>query len=174
MGGESVPPPHLWFSLTNWDWGEGSVIHVLSPTFQGLLIKRTRPLTGYGVLGRILNKFKEYVGKMFKIIIFNNEKINIWHLLLHFSRAFQIYKVLPCGIINEKVIKHFWFFLNTDPTFLTVLQPTLPWCWKSEEVSAFWCKDVFSYLEKTQRSGGGEENHPSPSRDRLKEFQVVF
>ena len=46
----------------------GGAIHVLSPTFQGLLIKKnkTSKCNEYGVQGRTLSKFKKYVGKMFK------------------------------------------------------------------------------------------------------------
>ena len=56
----------------------------------------------YRVQGRILNKFKKYVGKMFKIIDFNFEKYYYVTHVITFLRAFQIYKILLCSKINKK------------------------------------------------------------------------
>ena len=45
---------------------KGSVIHVYSPTFQCLVIKKIRPLSlKVRVQGSILKKIKKYVRKMF-------------------------------------------------------------------------------------------------------------
>ena len=88
--------------------------------FQGLLIKKIRPLTlKVRVKRRILKKFKKYVGKMFK-----NSYFYFWQLLtcetcyyMHFSMAFKTYTFQPFSLINKSVINHFWFFFNIDPPF---------------------------------------------------------
>ena len=100
------------------------------------------------------------------ILILRN--INIWHILLHFSRDFQLYKFFICSLINKKVINHFWFFE-------TPLSSTLPYAFKKiAKLPTMMLKKLRSFSVLMQDVLKlFRKKHP-PIRDRVKAFQVVI